>query len=236
VRTSPTRISRRSLTTACGRILAGSTTAYQHETQENKQDLFAVAGYFWNELTVRFTRQPNANRSTNFQLQSETSSNFSEELKLVSPDTGPFTYPRRLFLLRYQSGLFGTRAYCRLQQHRGHADTKTADLYARPPGSHAQHVPGDRTSLHYDDVSYVVNQALYTAFLPLPPCSSKALFPPLQPHLSNGGGRRELAAADRWITPWCISPTHAATHQAPTTSAGVDRPSLLKAARRVHRP
>ena len=148
-----------------GGFSLGSTTAYQHETQDNKQDLFAVAGYFWNELTGAGSPGNPTPPFYNFQLQSENIKQFSEELKLVSPDTGPFTYLVGFFYSDTKVDTTESRGLLpAFNNTEVTPDTKTADLYAR---STWKFTPS--TSLvtglryNYDDVSYVVNQALYTA-------------------------------------------------------------------------
>ena len=70
-----------------GDLTLSSTTAYQLERQNNVQDLFADAVYFWNILTAG-----HAPPFYNFQTQRERNSQISEEIKLVSPADRPLSY------------------------------------------------------------------------------------------------------------------------------------------------
>jgi iron complex outermembrane receptor protein len=153
-----------------GGFTVGSTTAYQHETQDNVQDLFAVGSYFWNELTGAGTPGNPTPPFFNFQEQKENVEQLSEEAKLVSPAGGVFNYV---------IGVFYSATTVETSETRGllpafltstvTPDTKTTDLYGR---STWKFLPS--TSLvtglryNYDDVSYTKDQALYTAAFPPP--------------------------------------------------------------------
>jgi iron complex outermembrane receptor protein len=79
-----------------GDLTLGSTTAYQKETQDNTQDLFLTAKYFWNELTG--AGNPGAPPPFyNFQTVTIDSRQLSEEIKLASPTDQTFSYLVGLF-------------------------------------------------------------------------------------------------------------------------------------------
>jgi iron complex outermembrane recepter protein len=153
-----------------GGFTLGSTTAYQHEDQENIQDLFAVHDYFWNELTGAGSPGNPVPPFYNFQEQTEKITQFSEELKLVSPAGDSFNYLVGFF---YSDSKIDTTEKRDLLPAFNNTEvtpvTKTADLYARTTWKFAAStslVTGLR--YNYDDVSYNVNQALYTAAFPPP--------------------------------------------------------------------
>jgi len=57
-----------------GDLTFGSITAYQHEIQTNRQDLFTVASYFWNELTGAPASSTTCRNSTRTSISSARSS------------------------------------------------------------------------------------------------------------------------------------------------------------------
>jgi iron complex outermembrane recepter protein len=77
-----------------------STSAYQHEGQQQIQDIFATAAYFFDTLVggppfTPVTSNPHAFDDT--QLQHETIVQKSEELKLVSPSDQPVSFVAGFF-------------------------------------------------------------------------------------------------------------------------------------------
>jgi len=148
-----------------GGFTLGSTTAYQHETQDNVQDLFAVHGYFWNELTGAGTPGNTTPPFFNFQEQKEGIKQLSEEAKLVSPVGGVFNYLVGVFYSDTKVDTTESRGLLPAFNNTSVTpDTKTTDLYGRSTWKFAPStslVTGLR--YNYDDVSYVVNQSLYTA-------------------------------------------------------------------------
>jgi iron complex outermembrane receptor protein len=153
-----------------GGFTLGSTTAYQHETQDNVQDLFAVNAYFWNELTGAGTPGNPTPPFFNFQEQKESIKQLSEEAKLVSPAGDAVNYVVGVFYSDTKVDTSEARGLLPAFNNTSVTpDTKTTDLYGRVTWKFAP-----TTSLvtglryNYDDVSYVVNQALYTAAFPPP--------------------------------------------------------------------
>jgi iron complex outermembrane receptor protein len=131
-----------------------STSAYQQEDQRQVQDLFAVDGYFFTELTGGHATFDNE------QSQTTTVRQESEELKIVSPSDQNFSWLAGAFY----SDVNVDELYLRTLPPAGlddHVvpDTKTADLYAR---STWKFLP--TTSLvtglrfNHDEISYQYNQ------------------------------------------------------------------------------
>src|SRR5580698_1365345 len=151
-----------------GNLTFGSITAYQHEIQTNKQDLFTVAGYFWNELTGA----PGSGTPPFYNVQEldENINQFSQEFKLASPTNQDFSY---------LVGAFYSDTRVRLQQTRNllpaydnvdvTPDTATYDLYGRTTWKITPEtwlVTGLR--YNYDKLSYEDHQLLYTYSFPPP--------------------------------------------------------------------
>ena len=151
-----------------GELTFGSITAYQHEIQTNRQDLFTVASYFWNDLTGA----PGSGTPPFYNVQEldENINQFSQEFKLASPTNQDFSY-----LL----GAFYSDTRVRLQQTRNllpaydnvdiTPDTATYDLYGRTTWKITPEtwlVTGLR--YNYDKLSYVDHQLLYTFSFPPP--------------------------------------------------------------------
>jgi iron complex outermembrane recepter protein len=151
-----------------GELTFGSITAYQHEIQTNRQDLFTVASYFWNDLTGA----PASGTPPFYDIQEldENINQFSQEFKLASPTNQDFSY-----LL----GAFYSDTRVRLQQTRNllpaydnvdvTPDTATYDLYGRTTWKITPEtwlVTGLR--YNYDKLSYEDHQLLYTFSFPPP--------------------------------------------------------------------
>jgi len=151
-----------------GDLTLGSTTAFQHDKQENVQDLFAVDGYFWNELTG--APGSGAPPFYNFQKQNMDIKQFSEELKLASPTDQTFSYLVGLFYSDMKISLQQTRDLLpALQNLDVRPQTKTTDLYARTTWKFASStslVTGLR--YNYDQLSYQYNQLAYVESFPPP--------------------------------------------------------------------
>ena len=153
-----------------GGFTLSSITAYQHEKQDNLQDLFAVNAYFWNELTGAGTPGNPTPPFNNLQEQLEVIKQFSEEIKLVSPATDSFNYVVGLFYSDTKVDTTETRTLLpAFNNTHVVPDTKTTDIYAR---STWKFLPTTSlvTGLRYnaDKVSYTVDQALFTAAFPPP--------------------------------------------------------------------
>lgn len=151
-----------------GALTFGSITAYQHEIQTNRQDLFTVASYFWNDLTGA----PASGTPPFYDIQEldENINQFSQEFKLASATNQDFSY-----LL----GAFYSDTRVRLQQTRNllpaydnvdvTPDTATYDLYGRTTWKITPEM-GLVTGLryNYDKLSYEDHQLLYTFSFPPP--------------------------------------------------------------------
>jgi len=154
-----------------GGLTLGSTTAYQHEKQVNVQDLFAVDGFFWNELTGAGSGDPNAPPPFyNTQTQHMDIKQLSEELKLASPTDQTFSYLVGVFYsdtkISYQLDRGLLPAFQNVDVR---PRTKTTDLFARTTWKFTPStslVTGLR--YNYDQLEYTYAQALYTASFPPP--------------------------------------------------------------------
>jgi iron complex outermembrane receptor protein len=109
-----------------GDFTLSSTTAYQHEYQQNTQDLFAVGAFFFDVLTGGHLH------FNNTQTQTEWIDTTTEEIKLVSPANRPLNF--------VVGGFFNDNkvheTYFRALAPAGvnydvTPDTKTYDLYGR---------------------------------------------------------------------------------------------------------
>ena len=149
-----------------GDLTLGSTTAYQKETQDNTQDLFLTAKYFWNELTG--AGNPGAPPPFfNFQTVTIDSRQLSEEIKLASPTDQTFSYLVGLFYsdTEIKGGYY--RTFVPAWQFTDvTSETKTTDLYARGTLNFA----GDNALVlglryNYDQISYDYSKV----FFPPPP-------------------------------------------------------------------
>lgn len=152
-----------------GGYVLTSTTAYQHESQRQIQENFATNVYFFNYLITGGNPDSCASPAPCFndqQVQVETITQKSEELKLVSPADADFSYVAGLFYsdtladMNYQRGFVG--ALLNLPSVK--PDTATYDLYGRgtwklsPDNSL---VVGLR--YNYDKLSYSYTQTAYTS-------------------------------------------------------------------------
>ncbi len=154
-----------------GGFTLGSTTAYMHEAQQNEQDLFAVAGYFWNELTGAGSGAPGTPPPFyNVQNQSNTISQISEELKLVSPSGGRFNYVAGIFYSDSKVDEITSRNLLpALQDEDVHPDRKTTDLYGRTTWEFSpRNYLSTGLRYNYDQISYVMNVQGYDVSFPPP--------------------------------------------------------------------
>ena len=148
-----------------GDLTLGSVTAFQHETQEYAQDLFAVSTFFWNVLTGGFAPPFNNQQDLNSTVQQ-----FSQEFKLASPVDQTFSYLVGAFYSDTKIREKTTRnllpAYNNVDVS---PDTKTTDVYARTTW---KFLPSTSlvTSLryNYDQLSYNDYELLYTFSFPPP--------------------------------------------------------------------
>jgi iron complex outermembrane receptor protein len=143
----------------------GSVTAFQHETQNYEQDLFAVSSFFWNVLTGGTAPPFNNQQDLNTTVQQ-----FSQEFKLASPTDRPFSYLVGAFYSDSKVHEQETRNFLPAFNDTDIApDTKTTDIYGRTIWSF---LPSTSlvTSLryNYDQLRYNVNQALFTYSFPPP--------------------------------------------------------------------
>ena len=116
-----------------GDLTLGSTTAYQHETQNNQQDLFLTNTYWWNNLTNPTGTDPNAPPPFfNAQNTLIDIKQLSEELKLVSPTDRDFSYLVGLFYSDTKiDGVYNRPFVPAWQLTDTNSRTKTTDVYAR---------------------------------------------------------------------------------------------------------
>jgi iron complex outermembrane receptor protein len=147
-----------------GSVTLGSTTAYQHETSDNVQDLFAVDNFFWNLLTG--APGPTAPPPFyNIQTQFLDSKQVSEELKLVSATDQPFSYVVGVFYSDNKVDLQVVRDFVPAWWDTDlRPDTKSAAVYGR---STWKFTPDNAlvTGLRYnnDKVNYSINQGVYNS-------------------------------------------------------------------------
>jgi iron complex outermembrane recepter protein len=137
-----------------GGYTISSTTAYQQEQQRQIQDLFAVDGFFFTELTGGHLPFDN-NQSQTTTVRQE-----SEELKILSPVDQNFSWLAGAFYsdVNVDEVYLRTLAPAGLDDHVV-PDTKTADLYARSTWKFLPStslVTGLR--LNHDEISYKYNQ------------------------------------------------------------------------------
>jgi len=173
-----------------------STTAFQHETQLNVQDLFAVSTYFSNNISAAFTNfflnilhlpgvPPGTPASwapfNNTQTQNLDVKQLSEELQLASDTSGDFSYLYGAFYSDTKVGLNEVRTFTPAAvNYFIQPETKTYDLYAHYTWKFAP-----QTSLvgglryNYDELSYNDNELLYATTATAPP------FGPVQNSGSN---------------------------------------------------
>ena len=147
-----------------GGYTLSSTTSYQHENQQNIQDLFVLGSFFFKDLC-------GCNVFLNTQNQTEQIDQTTEELKLLSPDNQPLTYVVGAFYSdskvqeNYQRTLPPAAESLVFTP-----DTKTYDLYARGTWKIF-----DGTSVtgglryNYDALSYLNFQTVYAQVAP-PAC------------------------------------------------------------------
>lgn len=140
-----------------GDLTLGSTTAYQHETAHQVQDLFAVNNYTFTMLTGGALPFDNRQR---LDLDSK---QLSEELKLVSPTDWNFSYVVGVFYSDAQVSLRHRRSLVpALTNYTVTPVTKTYDVYGR---STWKILPSTSlvTGLRYniDKLSYTFNQVDY---------------------------------------------------------------------------
>ena len=147
-----------------GDLTFGSVTAYQHEIQNDVQDIFAVSGYFWNELTGAGTSSAAPPPFYDRQFIVENINQFSQEFKLASPTDRDFSYLVGAFYsdtrVRAQTTRNLLPAYDDVDVT---PDTATYDLYGRTTWKITPEtwlVTGLR--YNYDKLSYVDHQLLYT--------------------------------------------------------------------------
>ena len=163
-----------------------STTAYQHETQTNIQDLFALATYFSNNLAAGFTNfflnilhlpgvPPNTPAGwapfNNTQTQLEDVKQVSEELKLASPTDRDLSYLVGFFYSDTQVGLDENRTFTPAAvDYFVKPETKTYDVYGRVTWKITQPlsvVAGLRYNA--DKLSYFEDERLYATAPGAPP-------------------------------------------------------------------
>lgn len=140
-----------------------STTAFQHEDQQQIQDIFGVAAYFFDTLVggppfTPVTSDPHA--FTDTQRQHETIIQKSEEIKLVSPADQPVSFVTGLFYSDISVNELYTRDFVGAPLDvNAVPNTATTDVYGRVTWKFAP-----TTSLvaglryNHDRLEYVYNQ------------------------------------------------------------------------------
>jgi iron complex outermembrane receptor protein len=152
-----------------GDLTLGSTTAYQHEKQVNAQDIFAVDGFFWNNLTNPSGSDPTAPPPFgDIQTQWMDIKQVSEELKLVSPVDQTLSYVVGLF---YSDSKYSLHYYRPLVpawlDYTSRPETKTTDVYGRATWKFTQGtslVAGLR--YNYDQLRYNYDANFFPPFIP----------------------------------------------------------------------
>ena len=123
-----------------GDFTLGSTTAFQHETQENIQDLFVNSSYFSNNFRDAFAAiigpipgSPGTWADfNNTQYQAIDVKQTSQEFKLLSPIDQPISYLVGVFFSDQKVDLGTGRTFTPAETHYDVAtDTKTYDIYGR---------------------------------------------------------------------------------------------------------
>ena len=123
-----------------GDLTLGSTTAFQHETVYNLQDLFVNSSYFSNNFRDAFAAIigpiPGSPGSwatfNNTQFQAIDVKQTSEELKLLSPTDVPLSYVVEVFFSDQKVSLGTGRTFTPCETgYDTSSDTKTYDVYGR---------------------------------------------------------------------------------------------------------
>lgn len=155
-----------------------STTGYQHETQVNVQDLFALSTFFSNNISAAFTNfflnilglpavPPGTPASwapfNNTQVQNIDVKQISEELQLASATNTDFSYLMGVFFSDSKVGLNQYRTFTPAAvNYFVQPDTKTYDIYGHVTWKFAPQVSlvgGLR--YNYDELSYFENEQTY---------------------------------------------------------------------------
>jgi iron complex outermembrane receptor protein len=147
-----------------GGYTLSSTTAYQHEDQDQVQDLFAVNEYFWNVLTGGHAPPFN-----NTQSQVTTITQKSEELKFISPSDKTINFLAGAFYsdTKVDETYIRSLLPAQLNDH-VIPDTKTYDLYVRTTWKFTP-----ATSLiaglrfNHDEISYDYNEVIDAVVFPI---------------------------------------------------------------------
>ena len=151
-----------------GDLTLGSTTAFQHETQENIQDIFVNSSYFSNNFSDTFAAiigpVPGSPATwaafNNTQYQGIDVKQTSQEFKLLSPVDRPLTYLLGFFFSDQKVDLFTARTFTPAEtDYNVSTDTKTYDLYGRTTWTIAPNtslITGLR--YNYDKLSYGYTQ------------------------------------------------------------------------------
>jgi iron complex outermembrane receptor protein len=123
-----------------GDLTLGSTTAFQHETEFNVQDLFVNSSYYSNNFRNAFASTIGAFPGSpgtwadfsNVQTQNIDVKQTSEELKLTSPSTDAFNYVAGVFFSDQKVSLQALRTFTPAATlYNVSTDTKTYDIYGR---------------------------------------------------------------------------------------------------------
>jgi iron complex outermembrane recepter protein len=151
-----------------GDLTLGSTTAFQHETQDNLQDIFVNSSYFSNDFSAAFAKYigpiPGSPASwspfNNTQTQLIDVKQTSQEFKLVSPTDRPLSYVAGFFFSDQRVDLYTFRTFTpALTDYNVGTDTKTYDIYGR---ANWQLAPGlsliGGLRYNFDQLSYDYSQ------------------------------------------------------------------------------
>jgi iron complex outermembrane receptor protein len=151
------------LTWVLGTYTLTSTTAYQHEDQEQVQDLFATAVYFFDTLVTGMPVTSDPHIFNDTQWQSEKIRQWSEELKLVSPVDQPVNFVAGLFASDTKIDEVYLRNLPPAQENlEVMPETATYDIYGRVTWNFTPSnalIVGLR--YNYDVLKYQYNQIVY---------------------------------------------------------------------------
>lgn len=141
-----------------GDLTLTSTTAYQHETRQSRQDLFAVNEYF-GDVGAAALHAPSL-AFNNMQTEYVNVGQLSEELKVASPIDQPFNYIAGVFYSDTQVHLNQIRLFIPALDHAlVNPDTATTAIYGHMNWKFLENttlVGGLR--YNYDQLSYNINQ------------------------------------------------------------------------------
>jgi iron complex outermembrane recepter protein len=206
-----------------GDYTLSSITAYQRETQRNIQDLFAVAEYFWQDLTGGM-----APPFYNYMTQWETNRQTSEELKFTSPADLPLSFVSGLF---YSDTVINQSVdrdlIPALENLDVVPDTSTYDAYGQTTwkfrkttslvtGLRLNH---DRIGYTYDQIAYTPQTGHYSAAS----TSSNTLVGRIALQQTFGGSSMGYIGYSRGYSPKAYNTSFVLASNAPLTPVGAEQ-------------